>query len=662
MVSMKLFLMIFVIVLSTKQLNGLRSFDILWIKTSCSMVSKAHLGFFNCTINNWRRNRGNYLTVHVQFSQTIERILLDFRVSMPSGSNKDMELVKFRSDGCSMSKRKSANPVVTALTKQLLQTGNFSGDCPLEANTTYTMENLSLNPDYFPGYTPEMNFSIKFNMYTDKIHLLAANALASVIKKKNNYCLRSFNIRWRRASCSIISKSYFGFFNCTIHEYPRNRGNYVSAHVQFNQDIERVLLDFRVSMPRRRNNDMDLIKFRSDGCSMSKYQSANPIITALFKQLYQSANFPSSCPLKANTTYNVENLSLNPDYFPGYTPEMNFSIKFNMFTDNVHLLASQLTASRSFDIRWTKANCTIMDSTWMNLFMCPIKELPKNRGNYLQVHFMPKQTIKAIIMDFVVSTPTQNKNKNVDFLKFRTDACKLSSFQSKNPMVAAIFKNLIKGDNFPKNCPLAANFTYSMAHFALNPDYFPGYTPEMNFTTKINFLILTAVKLIEAARNFDIIFNKSNCSVINSEYVIGYHCPIVQLPRNLGNYISGYVMYRKNITKLLIDFRVHMIHTDKADVEVMKIKVDGCKLSTFKSSNPVVSAILKKLRYGGNFPKSCPFLANVNYTVAHFALNPDYFPPYTPEMNFSTKVNMYMGKIHLISSEIHASVIKKGKF
>lgn len=54
-------------------------------------------------------------------------------------------------------------------------------------------------------------------------------------------------------------------------------------------------------------------------------------------------------------------------------------------------------------------------------------------------------------------------------------------------------------------------------------------------------------------------------------------------------------MYRKNITKLLIDFRVHMLQMSKADMEVLKMKVDGCKLSTYKSSNPVVAAILKKL-------------------------------------------------------------------
>lgn len=59
------------------------------------------------------------------------------------------------------------------------------------------------------------------------------------------------------------------------------------------------------------------------------------------------------------------------------------------------------------------------------------------------------------------------------------------------------------------------------------------------------------------------------------------------MPRNRGNYISGFVMYRKNITKLLIDFHVHMLQWGKADKEVLKVKVDGCKLSTYKTSNPV---------------------------------------------------------------------------
>lgn len=96
-------------------------------------MSKAHFGFFNCTINEYPRNRGNYVTIFLQFSQKIERITLEFRVSMPTEGLKEMDLIRFRADGCYMSKRKSTNPVVTATAKQLLQAGNFTGECPLEA-------------------------------------------------------------------------------------------------------------------------------------------------------------------------------------------------------------------------------------------------------------------------------------------------------------------------------------------------------------------------------------------------------------------------------------------------------------------------------------------------------------------------------------------------
>lgn len=85
--------------------------------------------------------------------------------------------------------------------------------------------------------------------------------------------------------------------------------------------------------------------------------------------------------------------------------------------------------------------------------------MPKNRGNYLQVHFKPKQNINNMMLEYVIRIPGP-KNKMVDFLKQRTDPCKLSSFQSKNPIVSSIFKKLATGDNFPKSCPLKAVSRY----------------------------------------------------------------------------------------------------------------------------------------------------------------------------------------------------------
>lgn len=114
------------------------------------------------------------------------------------------------------------------------------------------------------------------------------------------------------------------------------------------------------------------------------------------------------------------------------------------------------TVQRSFDIRWTKTNCTIIDASTIQLFTCPIKELAKNRGNYLEVYFQSRQKIEQVTMDFRVAAPTAF-NKEADILKFRTDACKLTTFQGKNPLVTSVFKSLLKDSiSFPKNCPIRA--------------------------------------------------------------------------------------------------------------------------------------------------------------------------------------------------------------
>lgn len=90
--------------------------------------------------------------------------------------------------------------------------------------------------------------------------------------------------------------------------------------------------------------------------------------------------------------------------------------------------------------------------------MCPIKELAKQRGNYLQIYFQPKQNLDHITMDFRVIAAT-TLNKEMEILKFRMDACKLKQFQGKNPLVTSIFKSLLKEQNFPQKCPLKSVYT-----------------------------------------------------------------------------------------------------------------------------------------------------------------------------------------------------------
>lgn len=47
--------------------------------------------------------------------------------------------------------------------------------------------------------------------------------------------------------------------------------------------------------------------------------------------------------------------------------------------------------------------------------------------------------------------------------------------------------------------------------------------------------------------------------------------------------------------------------------------------------------------------------------MQHFALNPDFFPGQTPEMNFTTIINLFMDKRHLIYVNLAACIEKKDK-
>ena len=126
--------------------------------------------------------------------------------------------------------------------------------------------------------------------------------------------------------------------------------------------------------------------------------------------------------------------------------------------------------------------------------MCPIKEMAKNRGNYLQVYFQSKQNIEQVTMDFRVVVPTA-LNKESDILKFRTDACKLTTFQGKNPLVTSVLKSLLKDSSFPKNCPIRAvnNIRFYIQNFVFI-FFFNSRTTHMAWN--ISLWILTSFLVI----------------------------------------------------------------------------------------------------------------------------------------------------------------------
>nr|XP_036670554.1 uncharacterized protein LOC108014858 [Drosophila suzukii] len=165
-----------------------------------------------------------------------------------------------------------------------------------------------------------------------------------------------------------------------------------------------------------------------------------------------------------------------------------------------------------------------------------------------------------------------------------------------------------------------------------------------------------------ATRDFEIRWRDINCSVVDPTTAEVFKCDIVEMPKKQGNFLNTLLLLRRPIHKLWVELSVGQIakRKDRFVQQLLKIRVDGCNLIGFQSKNRILNAVLKKLIQSGNYPDSCPLLANVNYTSTRFALNPDHFPTYMPDMKFNTKLVFQLARnISLIRASVDAEVMRR---
>ncbi|XP_017060182.1 uncharacterized protein LOC108100679 [Drosophila ficusphila] len=165
-----------------------------------------------------------------------------------------------------------------------------------------------------------------------------------------------------------------------------------------------------------------------------------------------------------------------------------------------------------------------------------------------------------------------------------------------------------------------------------------------------------------ATRDFEIRWRDINCSVVDPATAEIFKCEIVEMPKRRGNFLNTLLLLRRPVHKMWVELSVGQIanRKDRLLQHVLKIRVDGCHLIGFQSTNRILNAVLKKLLQSGNYPDACPLLANVNYTSTRFALNPDHFPALMPDMKFNTKLVFQLSRnIGLIKASVDAEVMRR---
>ncbi|XP_030379214.1 uncharacterized protein LOC115627593 [Scaptodrosophila lebanonensis] len=149
----------------------------------------------------------------------------------------------------------------------------------------------------------------------------------------------------------------------------------------------------------------------------------------------------------------------------------------------------------------------------------------------------------------------------------------------------------------------------------------------------------------ELTRDFDIRWVRCNCTPIDLERIAIFTCGIEEIPKRQGNFLNSLLVLENDLHRFLVEVTVELpLQQRHQRQQLFKGRINGCQLMGYQSKSRVLNAVLKKLVQSGNYPKQCPLLAHVNYTSTHFTLNPDHFPPYTPDMKFITKLEFYADK------------------
>ncbi|XP_017081015.1 uncharacterized protein LOC108114506 [Drosophila eugracilis] len=83
------------------------------------------------------------------------------------------------------------------------------------------------------------------------------------------------------------------------------------------------------------------------------------------------------------------------------------------------------------------------------------------------------------------------------------------------------------------------------------------------------------------------------------------------MPKKQGNFLNTLLLLRRPVQKMWVELSVGQIanRKDRLLQQLLKIRVDGCHLISFRSKNRILNAVLKKLLQSGNYPDACPLLA-----------------------------------------------------
>uniref|UniRef100_A0A1I8N3Z0 Arrestin-like N-terminal domain-containing protein n=1 Tax=Musca domestica TaxID=7370 RepID=A0A1I8N3Z0_MUSDO len=153
--------------------------------------------------------------------------------------------------------------------------------------------------------------------------------------------------------------------------------------------------------------------------------------------------------------------------------------------------------------------------------------------------------------------------------------------------------------------------------------------------------------------------NTLNCRQYNS-LIKYYSCNLTKVTTN-RYFLQANLELNRDLDKgAEIQMIIFVKFTKENKVlKFLDLKVKVCDLYDSKMSSLVIKEVIREMKRVSNFPHSCPVKGNYAYWLTNFTVTENFFPTYTPTIDFNYTLRFYEKKRLLGDMVIEGSTLRR---
>ncbi|ALC45128.1 CG34260 [Drosophila busckii] len=405
-----------------------------------------------------------------------------------------------------------------------------------------------------------------------------------------------------------------------------------SISVRFNltQEIRAFNLQIILDVLRKDNSKITVVNITVDGCKYLKSLYNNFVYGKYFRGIQRVSNLPKSCPVAANTLYEIRNFTVVTDAnYPSNVPPVNYVLRIKLIQHDKPM--AEVIAAGAPLIIMRNFTCLTLAPKEGEL---NCSYLQKKDGPAITVRFNLTEITKAFNLQLIIYM-LRKDNSKITMLNVNLDGCKYLSSMYNNFVYGKYFRGISRVSNIPKRCPVPAHTLYEIRNFTvITASDYPSNMPPVSFELRIKIIKHDKAIAEVIVAGAPIIFLKNlSCPIYQPKALNEFSCSFYNTKLN------PVITVRFNLKDITRSFDIHiemnLIRGDNTVMKLVNAKLEGCKYLGSLYNNFVYGKYYERILRVSNLPRKCPVPANTLYEIRNFTVvTAGEYPGNMPPVNF----------------------------